>query len=186
MDIFNKALFEVMVAGDASGRVFTFPIPTINVTKDFNWDNPNLKGLWEMTGKLRNPVFQQLRELRYEPGGPRSMCCRLRIDNTKLEKRGGGLFGAAPLTGSVGVVTMNMPRLGFLAKDEIDFQERLGALMDLAKESLEIKRKLLERLTAANLYPYTTFYLKSMKEKTGLYWKNHFSTIGLVGRMRPA
>ncbi len=181
MDIFNKALFEVMTEGDAGGRVFTFPIPTINLTKDFNWDNPNLKGLWEMTGKYGIPYFSNYINSDMSPDDARSMCCRLRIDNRQLEKRGGGLFGAHPLTGSVGVVTLNMPRLAKLSKDEIDFQERLGRLMDLARESLEIKRKFLERLTSAGLYPYTSFYLQSMKEKTGFYWKNHFSTIGLLG-----
>lgn len=181
MDLFNKTLFEVMTAGDASGRVFTFPIPTINLTKDFNWDNPNLKGLWEMTGKYGIPYFSNYINSDMSPDDARSMCCRLRIDNRNLEKRGGGLFGAHPLTGSVGVVTINLPRLGKQAKDEIDFLERLGRIMDLAKESLETKRKFLERLTTAGLYPYTTFYLKGMKEKTGYYWKNHFSTIGLLG-----
>jgi len=181
MDVFNKALFEVMTEGDASGRVFTFPIPTINVTKDFDWDNPNLDGLWNMTGRYGIPYFSNFVNSDMSPDDARSMCCRLRIDNTQLERRGGGLFGAHPLTGSVGVVTVNLPRLAFLAKDEIDFQERLSKVMDLARESLETKRKFLERLTGSNLYPYTSFYLRSMKEKTGQYWKNHFSTIGLVG-----
>ena len=181
MDIFNRALFEVMVEGDARGRIMTFPIPTINLTKDFDWDNENLKGLWEMTGKYGIPYFSNFINSDMNPDDVRSMCCRLRIDNTKLEKRGGGLFGANPLTGSVGVVTINLPRIGYLSKTEEEFFDRLARLMDVAKESLEIKRSLLEKLTSANLYPYTTFYLKDIKSRFGSYWKNHFSTIGLVG-----
>jgi ribonucleoside-triphosphate reductase len=181
MNLFNRALFEVMMEGDAKGRVFTFPIPTINITKDFQWDNPNLEGLWAMTGKYGIPYFSNFVNSNMSPEDTRSMCCRLRIDNTQLEKRGGGLFGANPLTGSVGVVTLNMPRLAYLAKDEEDFRKRLVDLMDLAKESLEVKRVFLEKLTESNLYPYTTFYLSGIRERLGSYWKNHFSTIGLVG-----
>jgi ribonucleoside-triphosphate reductase len=181
MDMFNGALFEVMVEGDARGRVLTFPIPTINITKDFDWDNAKLEGLWAMTGKYGIPYFSNFVNSDMNPEDTRSMCCRLRIDNTQLEKRGGGLFGANPLTGSVGVVTLNMPRLAYLARDENDFRRRLTTLMDLAKESLEVKRNLLENLTANNLYPYTSFYLASIRERLGSYWKNHFSTIGLVG-----
>lgn len=181
MDIFNSALFELMAEGDARGRIMTFPIPTINLTKDFDWDNPNLKGLWDMTGKYGVPYFSNFINSDMDPEDARSMCCRLRIDNTQLEMRGGGLFGAHPLTGSVGVVTINMPRLGFEAKSEAEFYDNLVRLMDLARDSLETKRKLLERLTSSNLYPYTTFYLRGIKERTGQYWKNHFSTIGLLG-----
>ncbi len=181
MDIFNSALFELMAEGDARGRIMTFPIPTINLTKDFDWDNPNLKGLWQMTGKYGVPYFSNFINSDMDPEDARSMCCRLRIDNTQLEMRGGGLFGAHPLTGSVGVVTINMPRLGHVAKTEAEFYANLARLMDLARDSLETKRKLLERLTSANLYPYTTFYLRGIKERTGQYWKNHFSTIGLLG-----
>jgi ribonucleoside-triphosphate reductase len=181
MNVFNRALFEVMTEGDARGRIMTFPIPTINLTKDFDWDNPNLDGLWEMTGKYGIPYFSNFINSDMNPEDTRSMCCRLRIDNTKLSKRGGGLFGANPLTGSVGVVTINLPRIGFLAKSKGEFLSRLSDLMDLASESLEIKRGLLEKLTASNLYPYTTFYLKDVKKRFGKYWKNHFSTIGLVG-----
>ncbi|MDR3316633.1 MAG: ribonucleoside triphosphate reductase [Puniceicoccales bacterium] len=181
MDLFNRALFEVMAEGDARGRVLTFPIPTINITKDFEWDNPNLEGLWEMTGKYGIPYFSNFVNSDMKPEDTRSMCCRLRIDNTQLVKRGGGLFGANPLTGSIGVVTLNLPRLAYLSKNEGDFRERLAALMDLARESLEIKRNFLERLTATNLYPYTSFYLSAIRERMGCYWKNHFSTIGLVG-----
>ncbi|MDR1436396.1 MAG: ribonucleoside triphosphate reductase [Puniceicoccales bacterium] len=181
MDMFNGALFEVMGEGDAHGRVFTFPIPTINIGKDFDWDNGNLAGLWAMTGKYGIPYFSNFVNSDMSPEDTRSMCCRLRIDNTQLMKRGGGLFGANPLTGSVGVVTLNMPRLAFLSNGEDDFRSRLAGLMDLAKESLEIKRKFLEKLTDGNLYPYTTYYLSSIRARLGSHWKNHFSTIGLVG-----
>ena len=181
MDMFNRALFEVMTEGDARGRIMTFPIITINLTRDFDWDNPNLKGLWEMTGKYGIPYFSNYINSDMNPEDIRSMCCRLRIDNTKLEKRGGGLFGASPLTGSVGIVTINMPRIGYLSKTKEEFFARLSRMMEMAKESLEIKRALLEKLTAANLYPYVTFYLRDMKARFGKYWKNHFSTIGLVG-----
>ncbi len=181
MNMFNRALFEVMTEGDAHGRIMTFPIPTINLTKNFDWDNENLNGLWEMTGKYGIPYFSNFINSDMNPDDARSMCCRLRIDNTQLEKRGGGLFGANPLTGSVGVVTINLPRIGYLSKSKEEFFARLSATMDIAKESLEIKRTLLEKLTASNLYPYTTFYLKDIKMRFGKYWKNHFSTIGLVG-----
>lgn len=181
MNLFNKALFEVMAEGDAKGRIMTFPIPTINVTADFDWDNPNLEGLWEMTGKYGVPYFSNFINSDMDPSDTRSMCCRLRIDNTQLEKRGGGLFGANPLTGSVGVVTINLPRIGYTAKSVDAFKERLGELMDLARDSLEIKRGFLEQLTRSNLYPYTTFYLRHIYERYGVYWKNHFSTIGITG-----
>ncbi len=181
MNVFNKAFLDVLNEGDASGRVFTFPIPTYNITKDFNWDNPTLDGLWESAAKYGLPYFSNFVNSDMDPSDARSMCCRLRIDNRQLEKRGGGLFGAHPLTGSIGVVTINMPRLGLLAKDENDFFVRLGILMDIAKESLEIKRKMIERFTENGLYPYTSFYLDEMKRTNGTYWKNHFSTIGLLG-----
>ncbi len=181
MDLFNHAFFEVMTEGDAGGRTMTFPIPTINLTKDFDWDNPVLEGLWKMTGKYGVPYFSNFINSDMDPEDARSMCCRLRIDNTKLRKRGGGLFGAHPLTGSVGVVTINMPRIGYLADNRTEFFSRLENLMDLAQESLEIKRKLLERLTDKNLFPYTSYYLRHIKERFGKYWENHFSTIGLVG-----
>lgn len=181
INIFNTAFFEVMAEGDAKERIMTFPIPTINLTKDFDWDNPNLDGLWEMTGKYGVPYFSNFINSDMDPSDARSMCCRLRIDNTELEMRGGGLFGAHPLTGSIGVVTVNMARLGYVANSKQDFQRRLARLMDLARDSLEIKRKLLERLTDSQLYPYTVFYLRNMKERSGKYWNNHFSTIGLLG-----
>ncbi len=181
MDIFNQAFLEVMLEGDAKGRVFTFPIPTYNISKDFDWDNPNLDILWKVTAKYGLPYFANFIHSDMNPEDARSMCCRLRIDNRELRRRGGGLFGSSPLTGSIGVVTINMPRLGFISYDEYDFFKRLGEIMDLAKKSLEIKRKTLESFTEENLYPYMRFYLRNVKTRFGKYWKNHFSTIGIVG-----
>jgi anaerobic ribonucleoside-triphosphate reductase len=181
MDLINRAFAECMIEGDATGRVFTFPIPTYNITKDFEWDNPDLNPVWEMTAKYGIPYFSNFINSDMKPEDARSMCCRLRLDQTELRKKGGGLFGANPLTGSIGVVTINLPRLGFIAVDETDFFKRLGELMELAKESLEIKRKTLERLTELSLYPYSRFYLRNIKKRFGLYWQNHFSTIGLLG-----
>ncbi len=181
MDMLNKAFFEVMMEGDASGRVFTFPIPTYNITKDFDWDNKNLDGLWEMSAKYGIPYFSNFINSDMSPEDARSMCCRLRIDNRELEYRGGGLFGSNPLTGSVGVVTINLPKIADNVKNKGEFLEKLSQQMEIAKESLEIKRKLLEDLTDKNLYPYTKFYLRDIKARYGVYWKNHFSTIGLIG-----
>ena len=181
MNMINKAFLEVMTAGDAKGRVFTFPIPTYNITKEFNWDNRMLDYLWEATAKYGIPYFSNFINSELSPDDSRSMCCRLRLDTRKLEARGGGLFGANPLTGSIGVVTINMPRIAYLAEDETDFINRLEKIMIMAKESLEIKRKVLEQYTDMNLYPYTKFYLRGIKERTECYWKNHFSTIGLIG-----
>ncbi len=181
LNLFNKAFLEVMAEGDAKGRVFTFPIPTYSITRDFDWDNPLMEGLWEMTAKYGVPYFSNFVNSDMSPEDARSMCCRLRIDNRELVKRGGGLFGSNPLTGSIGVVTLNMPRLGYLSKSEEEFFERLEKLMYHAKESLEIKRKVLETFTDRNLYPYTKYYLRGIRERMGSYWKNHFSTIGLVG-----
>ena len=181
MNILNRAFAEILLKGDASGRVFTFPIPTYNITKDFAWDSPDLEPLWEATGKYGIPYFSNFIKSDMKPDDVRSMCCRLRLDTRELKKRGGGLFGSSPLTGSIGVVTINMPRLGYLAKNENDFKERLARLMDLAKNSLEIKRKILERFTENNLYPYSKFYLRGIKQRFGYYWQNHFATIGLVG-----
>lgn len=181
MDMLNKAFFEVMLEGDASGRVFTFPIPTYNITKDFDWDNKNLDGLWEMSAKYGIPYFSNFINSDMLPEDARSMCCRLRIDNRELEYRGGGLFGSNPLTGSVGVVTINLPKIADSVKSKGEFLEKLSKQMEVAKESLEIKRALLEDLTDKNLYPYTKFYLRDIKARFGVYWKNHFSTIGLIG-----
>ena len=181
MNMINKAFFEVMMEGDASGRVFTFPIPTYNITKDFDWDNPDLNGLWEMSAKYGIPYFSNFVNSDMNPEDARSMCCRLRIDNRQLEYRGGGLFGSNPLTGSIGVVTINLPKIAYQTNSKEEFFEVLKDRMDIAKESLEIKRKLLERLTDGGLYPYTKFYLRDIKARFGVFWKNHFSTIGLVG-----
>ncbi len=181
MDIFNKALAEVMLEGDGIGRVFTFPIPTINVTKDFDWESEVTKKVFETSAKYGIPYFANFVNSDMKPEDVRSMCCRLRIDKRELRKRGGGFFGANPLTGSIGVVTINMPRIGYLSKDEDEFFERLSKLMELAKESLEIKRRVLEEFTERGLYPYSKFYLRNVKQAFGKYWKNHFSTIGLIG-----
>ena len=181
MNLINKAYFEVMMAGDYTGKVFTFPIPTYNITKDFDWDNPALEGLWEMTAKYGIPYFSNFINSDMNPEDARSMCCRLRIDNRELEYRGGGLFGSNPLTGSIGVVTVNLPRIGYLSNNEAEFFRLLCKNMEIARESLEIKRKVIEEYTDKNLYPYTKFYLRDIKARYGVYWKNHFSTIGLVG-----
>jgi ribonucleoside-triphosphate reductase (formate) len=181
MEMFNLAFAEVMSQGDAKGRVFTFPIPTYNVTKDFSWDSEVSKAIFEVTAKYGVPYFSNFVNSDMHPEDVRSMCCRLRIDNRELRKRGGGFFGANPLTGSIGVVTLNMPRLGYLSKDEDDFFQRLEKVMETAKESLGIKRKVLESFTESGLYPYSRRYLRNVKEGYGKYWKNHFSTIGLVG-----
>lgn len=181
MDMINRAFAEIMMAGDAKGRVFTFPIPTYNITADFDWDNPNLEMLWKMTGKYGIPYFSNFVNSDMSPEDARSMCCRLRLDNRELLKRGGGLFGANPLTGSIGVVTLNLPRIGYLSETEEDFLALLQQRFDLAIESLTIKRKILEKFTDGDLYPYSKFYLREVREGTGLYWKNHFSTIGLIG-----
>jgi ribonucleoside-triphosphate reductase len=181
MDMLNRAFAEVMMDGDAKGRVFTFPIPTYNVTEDFDWDNPNLEPVWQMTGKYGIPYFSNFINSDMSPDDARSMCCRLRLDNRELLKRGGGLFGANPLTGSIGVVTVNLPRLGYNALDEDDFFSKLKEKVLLSVESLNIKRKILERFTDKNLYPYSKFYLREIKAASGLYWKNHFSTIGIIG-----
>jgi len=181
MDMLNKAFFEVMMQGDHAGRVFTFPIPTYNITKDFDWNNKELDGLWEMTAKYGIPNFSNFINSDMSPEDARSMCCRLRIDNRELEYRGGGLFGSNPLTGSVGVVTINLPKIAETARDKAEFFTKLSEKMEIAKESLEIKRKVLENYTDKNLYPYTKFYLRDVKARFGVYWKNHFSTIGLIG-----
>ena len=181
MNMINKAFFEVMMEGDSLGRVFTFPIPTYNITKDFDWNNESLDGLWEMTAKYGIPSFSNFINSDMNPEDARSMCCRLRIDNRQLEYRGGGLFGSNPLTGSIGVVTMNLPRIAHLATDKNDFLKLLADRMEIAKTSLEIKRKLLEKLTDSGLYPYTKFYLRDIKARYNVFWKNHFSTIGLIG-----
>jgi ribonucleoside-triphosphate reductase len=179
MDLFNEVFFECMVEGDGAGRLFTFPLPTYNITEEFDWDK--FPGLWEMTAKYGVPTFSNFIGTGISPSDVRSMCCRLRLDNKELDRRGGGLFGANPLTGSIGVVTVNLPRLGYKAMDEGDFFAELVRVMDLARDSLEIKRSTIEKYTEEDLYPYTKFYLRDIKAKMGKTWANHFSTIGIVG-----
>jgi ribonucleoside-triphosphate reductase len=179
MDMINRAFAECMIEGDADERIFTFPIPTYNIIKGLNWDDPGLEPIWKMTAKYGTPYFSNFVNSDMDPEDARSMCCRLRLDQRELRKRGGGLFGANPLTGSMGVVTINMSRLGYVSSNEEEFFKKLSHLMDLAKESLEIKRKTLEGRMA--LYPYSRFYLRNVKQRFNEYWKNHFSTIGLLG-----
>ena len=181
MDLINRAFAEVMLEGDAKGRVFTFPIPTYSISKDFDWENSLPDPIWQMTAKYGIPYFANFVNSDMSPDDARSMCCRLRLDNRELRKRGGGYFGANPLTGSIGVVTINLARLGYLAGDEEDFLRRLEQLMEIAKTSLEIKRKTLERFTERGLYPYARHYLAGIKKIADAYWANHFSTIGLNG-----
>ncbi len=181
MDMINRAFCEVMMEGDARGRIFTFPIPTYNLYDGFNWESNVFKYVLKMTAKYGIPYFANFINSDLSPDDVRSMCCRLRLDNRELRKRGGGLFGANPLTGSIGVVTINLPRIGYLSKTLGEFKERLGELMEIARESLIIKRKVLENLTENGLYPYAKFYLKDIKKRTGCYWSNHFNTIGIIG-----
>jgi anaerobic ribonucleoside-triphosphate reductase len=181
MDILNRAFAEVMLEGDAKGRVFTFPIPTYNITRDFDWDNAELEPIWAMTARYGIPYFANFVNSDMDPEDARSMCCRLRLDQRELRKRIGGLFAAAPLTGSVGVVTINMSRLGHTSQTEAEFLARLEELMEIARTSLEIKRNILEQFTERGLYPYCRHYLRGIKQRTGSYWGNHFSTIGLLG-----
>ncbi len=181
ISLINRAFLEVMAEGDARGRVFTFPIPTYNITSDFDWDDPNLTPLWEVTARYGIPYFSNFINSDLSPDDARSMCCRLRLDTRQLEKRGGGLFGANPLTGSIGVVTINMGAIGYQATDEDDFLDRLDRLMEIARTSLETKRKVLEQFTSKGLYPYTSYYLRQIHKRFKQYWDNHFSTIGLIG-----
>jgi len=181
MDLINKAFIEVMTEGDAKGRIFTFPIPTYNISKDFDWDREIIEDLMKMTGKYGLPYFANFVNSDMDPEDARSMCCRLRLDNRQLRKRGGGLFGANPLTGSIGVVTINLPRLAYTSNNEKDFFLKLEKLMETARNSLSIKRKTLEKLTEENLYPYAKYYLSNIKERFGEYWSNHFNTIGIIG-----
>jgi anaerobic ribonucleoside-triphosphate reductase len=181
MELFNLAFAEIMRQGDSKGRVFTFPIPTYNITTDFAWESQVSQAIFKVTAKYGVPYFSNFINSDMHPEDVRSMCCRLRIDNRELRKRGGGFFGANPLTGSIGVVTLNLPRIGYLSRDEDDFFQRLDTIMETAKLSLEIKRKALEAFTENGLYPYSRRYLRHVKEGYDKYWKNHFSTIGLVG-----
>ena len=173
MDMINKAFLEVMAEGDSDGRIFTFPIPTYNITKDFNWDSENAKLLFEVTGKYGLPYFQNFINSDLKPSDVRSMCCRLRMDLRQLDNKTGGLFGAGEKTGSLGVVTINVPRIAYLSKTEEEFFERLDKMITLAKEALELKRKVVQQNLDKDLMPYTKVYLKTLN--------NHFSTIGLVG-----
>lgn len=181
MDMFIKAFYEGLMEGDASGRPFTFPIPTVSVGKDFDWDNPNLAIMWEATAKYGINYFSNFIHSDMSPDDARSMCCRLRLDNRELYKRGGGLFGSSPKTGSIGVVTINLPRIGFTSKTKQEFLNKLSHLMELAKESLEIKRKALDNFMEKGLYPYSRHYLEDMKKMRNSYFGNYFSTIGICG-----
>ncbi|SMC76295.1 ribonucleoside triphosphate reductase [Papillibacter cinnamivorans] len=181
MDMLNMAFCDVMMEGDSKGRVFTFPIPTINVTKNFDWDSPVVDQFMRISCKYGIPYFSNYVNSDLSPEDALSMCCRLRLNTAELRKRGGGLFGSNPLTGSIGVVTVNLPRLAYLSKSESEFRIRLWQQMIHAKDSLEIKRKVIEEQTDHGLYPYSANYLKDVKERTGSYWYNHFNTIGLIG-----
>lgn len=181
MDMLNMAFCEVMMEGDARGRIFSFPIPTYNITEDLDWDSPVFSKVLEMTAKYGIPYFTNFLNSDLSPDDVRSMCCRLRLDARELRKRGGGLFGANPLTGSIGVVTINLPRLGYLSSDKDEFFQRLRKLMELAKESLLLKRRVLEELMNRGLFPYSRTYLDGVYQRFGEYWANHFNTIGLVG-----
>ena len=180
-DLINKAFCDIMIEGDAKGRIFSFPIPTYNITRDFDWTNPDLEGLWKMTSKYGIPYFSNFVNSDMDPDDARSMCCRLRLDNRELRKRGGGLFGSNPLTGSIGVITLNIPRLAYLSSDEEEFYTRLDELLRISREALETKRKVLETLTEQGLYPYSRHYLTDIKKRFNSYWANHFSTIGVIG-----
>lgn len=182
MDWFNSAFCEVMIDGDFSGKVFTWPIPTYNITKDFDWDNANLKSLWHMTAKYGIPYFSNFINSDLNPEDARSMCCRLRLDNRELRKRGGGLFGSNPMTGSIGVVTLNLPRAAYMAQGNKErFFANINRLLEISCRSLIIKREAIEYFTEKGLYPYTKHYLKKVKEARGSYWANHFNTIGILG-----
>lgn len=173
MNIINRQFIKIMLEGDAEGRGFGYPIPTYNITKDFDWDSENAKLLFEMTSQYGTPYFQNFINSDLDPNDVRSMCCRLRLDKRELRKRGGGLFGSDEFTGSLGVVTINLPQIGYLAKTQEEFYKRLDYLMDLAKESLCVKRKVIQKLYDGGLFPYTKRYLKTLN--------NHFNTIGLCG-----
>jgi len=181
MELIDLALFEVYAEGDGNGRPFTFPIPTINITPDFNWDNPVLDPVWESTAKYGIPYFANFINSDLSVEDARSMCCRLRLDTKELRSKGGGLFGASPLTGSIGVITINLPRIAYLSNTEEEFFSMLDHIMDKCRDGLEAKRKTLEKYTAMGLYPYSRIYLEPVYNATGQYWSNHFSTIGIVG-----
>ncbi len=173
MDVVNRALLELMIRGDANGRGFQYPIPTYNITDNFDWESPNAELLFEMTAKFGTPYFQNFINSDLDPGDVRSMCCRLQLDKRELRKRGGGLFGSDEFTGSIGVVTINLPRIGYVSRTRHEFFARLDRMMDLAAESLQTKRKVITRLLEGGLFPYTRRYLNHLD--------NHFNTIGIVG-----
>jgi anaerobic ribonucleoside-triphosphate reductase len=181
MDLINKAFWEVMLEGDGNGRPFTFPIPTINIDKEFQWGKDSNETMWEATAKYGIPYFANYINSDLSPEDARSMCCRLKLDVRELKNKGGGLFGANPLTGSIGVITINMPRVGYVSKNEEEFFGKLSEIMDAARDALEEKRKTVEKFTEQGLYPYSKVYLDFIKQTTGRYWDNHFSTIGLIG-----
>ena len=181
IEMINLAFAEVMMEGDAKGRIFSFPIPSYNVTDDWDWESEVVNKIFEMAGKYGIPYFTNFLSSDLSPDDIRSMCCRLRLDNRELRKRGGGLFGANPLTGSIGVVTINFARLGYLSKSKEEFYERLKRLMDMARDSLKVKRKIIEQNTEMGLYPYSRYYLQGVYQRFGRYWSNHFSTIGING-----
>ena len=181
MGMINKAFCEIMMEGDSQGRLFSYPIPTYNLTTDFDWDSPDYTPIWDMTAKYGIPYFSNFINSDMKPDDARSMCCRLRIDNRELKKKGGGFFGANPLTGSIGVVTINLPRIGIEAKTKKDYFNRLNKAMELAKRSLIIKRSFIEKYMEKGLYPYSKFYLSDIKKRFGEYFKNHFNTIGILG-----
>ena len=173
MDMINKAFLEVLIEGDADGRGFSYPIPTYNLTRNFNWESENATLLFKMTGKYGTPYFQNFINSKLNPSDVRSMCCRLQLDKRELRNRGGGLFGSDEFTGSIGVVTINLPRIGYLSSTKDDYFRQLDHFMDVARDSLEIKRKVITKLMDQGLFPYTQRYLR--------HWNNHFSTIGLIG-----
>lgn len=181
MGMINRAFCEIMMEGDSQGRLFSYPIPTYNLTTDFDWDSPDYIPIWDMTAKYGIPYFSNFINSDMKPDDARSMCCRLRIDNRELKKKGGGFFGANPLTGSIGVVTINLPRIGIETKTKEEYFNHLDKAMDLAKRSLVIKRTFIEKYMEKGLYPYSKFYLSDIKKRFGEYFKNHFNTIGILG-----
>jgi ribonucleoside-triphosphate reductase len=197
MEWINKAFAEVILEGDAKNRPFTFPIPTYNITKDFDWNNPAYKKIWDMTAKYGTPYFSNFINSDMNEEDTRSMCCRLKLDNREVRAqldrmsagktvdvgpgKRGGLFAANPMTGSIGVVTINLPRIAYIAATEKDFFKLLRRIMIVSKNSLEMKRKMIEDLTDKGLYPYTRIYLQDIKKRSGRFWTNHFSTIGMIG-----
>lgn len=179
MDMFNKAFAEAMSKGDGNGAIFSFPIPTYSISDGFDWEDPRFRPVWEMTAKYGLPYFANFVNSDLDPADFRSMCCRLRLDTRKLHRRGGGIFGSTPLTGSLGVVTLNLPNLAIRAGSVRAFFDIVRETLDVAKESLETKRTVVE--SHMDLYPYARYYLRDIHERTGSYWTNHFSTIGIIG-----